>query len=179
MSSDRVWGPSSVESALSAWDERVRFLASQLRALARSCPVLAVEARQLAHSIEELVGLEGLVSEDYVGALFSRARGLASVVQQLPQTLSSRAPAARATATVSLLEDRDEEQEQTKPGTPTALNRARRLHTPEPCAVTAPPPQGFTGANSDPLDGSEESPGSGLRPVLRGRKDTTLRLRTG
>jgi hypothetical protein len=115
-----------------AWDERARLLAADLRTIARTHTVLAVEARQLAFSLEELVGLFGMVSQDYVAELFSRALGLASVV---------RSPSDEA----------DAEEEQTNPGTPGAIRRAR----------------------------SEAGPSSGLRRVLEPRKDTSLRLRAG
>lgn len=167
------------------WDERVRFLASQLRALARSYPPLATEARQLAHSIEELAGLEGLVSEDYVSVLFSRARGLASLVQRdsdVPRS-SARTPSAVRTVRAPVSpEAPDEDDVQTSPGTPSALRRVRAPGSPS-TAVTAPPPSGFDAAlvenDSDLQPRAEEPPGSGLRRVLGVRKDTSLRLRTG
>jgi hypothetical protein len=165
------WAPRS------NWDERIRILASQLRALARSFPSLATEARQLAHSIEELSGLEGLVSEDYVSGLFSRARGLASVVQLgsagsgFPRTPSSartvRAPVVHPAC--------DEDDVPTSPGTPRALRRT--LHS--PVLTAAPPIAGPLVGNDSEPPRPEEPPGSGVRPTLNGRKDTTLRLKTG
>lgn len=59
---------------------------------------------------------------------------------------------------------------------------ARTLRALQSNALTAPPPQGLAAAlvgNDSDFPGPEEPSGSGDRSPLNGRKDTTLRLKTG
>jgi hypothetical protein len=58
------------------WDEIVRALAAELGELAETHPAEAEPARRLAFSLLELVGLFGIVSDDFVADMVSRAERL-------------------------------------------------------------------------------------------------------
>ena len=58
------------------WDEIVRTLAAELGELAEAYPAEAEPARRLAFSLLELVGLFGIVSDDFVADMVGRAERL-------------------------------------------------------------------------------------------------------
>ncbi len=99
------------------WDDVIYSAALELRALARANPELGIVARQIAHSLQELIGMQGSVSSDYAQSLLGRAQRLLHSAEVLER--ETHKPAAHWRDE----EDEDEREEVTHPSTPSALTR--------------------------------------------------------
>lgn len=75
------------------WDEIIDSCAREVRSVGRRTRGLELFSRQLAHSLEELIGLHGFVSIDYAQSLLGRATVLFGTVEQLERR-TMPAPAA-------------------------------------------------------------------------------------